>query len=223
MKLGNRVAPSRFLLFLLISIVSGALACPWMGWRNGFLIGFDVGSALFLVSLVPLLRASSVAEMRVHAAENDANRAVLLAITATVMLVILGSVALELAKQGGPNTWTITLVVVTLALSWLFTNSIFALHYAHMFYQGSGERAGDCGGIEFPGTPKPDYLDFLYFAFCLGMTFQTSDTNIQVTRIRRVATLHAMLGFVFSIGVIAFTINVLGGVGGAGTVPAAVR
>ncbi|MEI9926827.1 MAG: DUF1345 domain-containing protein [Sphingomonas sp.] len=93
-------------------------------------------------------------------------------------------------------------------VSWVFSNLVYTLHYAHMFYQ-EGD-VGDCGGFEFPDTPEPDYWDFIYFAFCLGMTFQTSDVTITHVRVRRAVTLHCLAAFVFNLGVIAFSINVLG-------------
>ena len=83
------------------------------------------------------------------------------------------------------------------------------LHYAHGYYV-QDESGGDCRGLDFPGTRTPDYGDFAYFAFTLGMTFQTSDVAISSPATRRVVLLHTFAAFVFNIGVIAFTINLLG-------------
>ena len=102
------------------------------------------------------------------------------------------------------------MILATLILCWLFGNFVYALHYAHMFYR-QDEEGADCRGIEMPGTAQPNYWDFVYFAFTLGMTFQTSDTSITSTRYRRVVIFHCFAGFVFNIGILAFTINVLGG------------
>jgi len=99
-------------------------------------------------------------------------------------------------------------VVATLALAWLFSNSVYALHYAHLFY-----RSGSKGGLEFKGEAVPDYGDFVYFAFTLGMTFQTSDVTITSRAMRRAVVLHCLAAFLFNLGVIAFTINVLGAKG----------
>ena len=70
---------------------------------------------------------------------------------------------------------------------------------------------GSKGGLKFSGTGNPDYSDFVYFAFTLGMTFQTSDTAVETRHMRQIVTVHSLLAFVFNIGVLAFTINVLGG------------
>ena len=81
-------------------------------------------------------------------------------------------------------TASIVLIVATLALAWLFANMVFTLHYAHLYYLQKGGR--DRGGIQVPGVKEPDYWDFLYFAFTLGMTFQTSDVTISDAHVRRV-------------------------------------
>ena len=94
-------------------------------------------------------------------------------------------------------------------LAWLFSNVVYALHYAHLFYM-PGDEGKDCGGLAVPKTDEPDYWDMLYFAFTIGMTFQTSDVEIESRDIRRVAMLHGLIAFVFNLGVLAFTINVLG-------------
>ena len=87
---------------------------------------------------------------------------------------------------------------------------MFTLHYAHAYYVRAND-GHDSGGFDFPGTATPDYRDFAYFAFTLGMTFQTSDVAITAPALRHVALLHCFGAFVFNIGVIAFAINVLGG------------
>jgi uncharacterized membrane protein len=79
-----------------------------------------------------------------------------------------------------------------------------------MFYRADSKSGDDCGGIEMPGTKEPDYWDFVYFSFTLGMTFQTSDTAVTSGVFRRVIIFHCLAAFVFNIGVLAFTINVLG-------------
>lgn len=83
---------------------------------------------------------------------------------------------------------------------------LYALHYAHLFY-GQGNTDG---GLSFPDTDTPDYLDFVYFAFTLGMTFQTSDVAINSRTIRRVVLAQSLAAFIFNIGILAFTINTLG-------------
>lgn len=208
-KLGSTIAPPRFLLFCLLLPAVTVAATQWLGVGRAVLAGFDVASIVFLLSLTPLFRRGEAAQMRQASQRNDANRAVLLGITGAVMAVILVAVAKEL--QGKSDPIAITLVVATLALAWLFSNVVYALHYAHLYYADDDGQPGDDGGVDFPKCLEPDYWDFVYFSFTLGMTFQTSDVDVTARGIRRVVIGHCLLAFVFNLGVIAFTINVIGG------------
>lgn len=206
--IGNWLAPARYVLFILSFAVAGVVASHWVTVGESVMVGFDVAALLFLGSVVTLFD-DGVEDMRARAKANDANRATLLATTALVMLAILVAVGAELS--GKPDKLAISLVIGTLVIAWLFSNTVYALHYAHLFYTSSSGK-GDDGGIEFPGTAKtPDYWDFLYFSWTLGMTFQTSDVSISSRHVRKVVTFHCLAAFVFNLGVLAFTINVLGG------------
>jgi uncharacterized membrane protein len=208
LNLGRRIAPPRFLTFIALIVIGVVFGIPRFGWSIGSMAAFDVAALVFFLSVTPLFN-DKAEEMRASAKRNDANRALLLGITGLVSMVVLVSVASELMQKGAPKPFMIVLIIGTLALSWLFSSLIYTLHYAHLFY---GDADGqDCGGLDFPGTPEPDYWDFLYFATCLSMTFQVSDMNITSARIRRVVMFHCLAAFVFNLGIIAFTINVLGG------------
>lgn len=205
--MGNVVAPPRFVAFIAMMLVAGLIAIPALGWRLGFILSFDLAAFCFLASCWPLLKHDP-ADMRETANSNDANRALLLGITATVLIVIMAVVAGELMQHESPQGWSIAVIIATLALAWLFSNTVYTLHYAHMFYSPDGQ-ARDKGGLAFPGTTEPDYRDFVYFAFCLGMTFQTSDVEISDRRFRQVVTFQCLAAFVFNLGILAFTISVL--------------
>jgi uncharacterized membrane protein len=208
-QVGRHVAPPRFIAFGLVLAIAVAAAWSVFHLRVGrsVLIGFDIAAALFLLSLAPLLD-DRTEEMRQRSEENDANRAGLLALTALVLMVILIAVASELA--GRPSGTAVALVIGTLTLAWLFANTVWALHYAHVYYSDADADQKDDGGLGFPNCEEPSYWDFLYFSFTLGMTFQTSDVTITSARMRRIALGQCMAAFVFNLGVLAFTINVLG-------------
>jgi len=208
--IGNRLAPARFLFAAVVGMIATAIAISVSDWRVGTMIGFDAAAALFLLSTIPLFRRGNAVSMRQAALRNDANRAGLLVITGIVMLVILVAVAAELSQRRAPKPLDVAAIIATLALAWSFSNMVYALHYAHIFYIAD-KNGKDQGGIHFPGTDEPDYWDFTYFAFTLGMTFQTSDTDITSPRIRKIATFHSLAAFIFNIGILAFTINVIGG------------
>jgi uncharacterized membrane protein len=207
-RLGRKIAPWRFLAFIGVFIAGLAILVPWLGLGIGTMVAFDIASALFLALTAPLL-GSEANEMRQYARDNDANRASLLGLSAVVSLVVLVSVASEM-HGGKGNAITTTLLIATLVLAWLFSNTVYALHYAHVYYFDDGTGV-DSAGIEIPGCDEPDYWDFVYFSFTLGMTFQTSDSQITSWRIRRISIGHCLAAFVFNLGVLAFSINVIGG------------
>ncbi len=208
MQLGKKIAPAPFVSFAIVFVAALALLVPMLGKGRGTMAAFDIAALLFLVIVTPLLR-SRADDMRQRAKDNDANRVLLLGITSIVMVVILISVASETISDTNAPLWT-ALIVATLALSWLFSNTVYALHYAHLFYTDDAS-GNDSGGIDVPKCDEPDYWDFLYFSFTLGMTFQTADVDITSARVRRTTIGHTLAAFVFNIGVLAFTINVLGG------------
>jgi uncharacterized membrane protein len=205
--IGNVIAPWRFLLFVALLIAGSLLGARVLHARTlGFMAGFDVAAVLFLASCLSLLGTRGTAEIRDHANANDANRTFLLGITGVVMAVLLVAIGAE-AMGTNPQPFTKGLIIFTLAVAWLFSNTIYALHYAHLAY---GDECHECVGLEFPGTAEPDYWDFVYFAFTCGMAFATSDVQITGQHMRRVVTIHCLAAFAFNIGVLAFTINVLG-------------
>jgi uncharacterized membrane protein len=204
----SRIAPPRFLLFLALEVIATPIATALAGWHVGVMAGFDLAALAFLIACWPLLD-DKPDEMRELAKRNDANRLMLLIVTGVVMLTVLVAIAAELRAKNADSPGSISLIVASLALAWLFSNTVYALHYAHLFYS-EGED-GDQGGLDFPKTEEPNYWDFVYFAFCLGMTFQTSDVDTTDRRMRQTVTAHCLAAFVFNLGVVAFTINVLGG------------
>lgn len=206
--LGRTIAPPRFVLFVGVLAVGLAALIPTLGRTRGTMAAFDIAATLFLAVVAPLLWHDEAERMRAAARTNDANRAVLLGFTGVTSLVILVSVASEL--KGRNDALALTLVVATLVLAWLFSNVVYALHYAHLYYLGD-EQGRDAGGLDVPGADTPDYWDFLYFSFTLGMTFQTSDVTVKSGKMRRVVLGQSLAAFVFNLGVLAFTINVIGG------------
>jgi uncharacterized membrane protein len=205
--IGNRIAPPRFLAFLAALIVGcGAAYALLDNWALAAMGGFDVAAILFLASCATLLGTREARVIREHAQANDANRGLLLVVTGIVMGVLLIAISAE-AVGRNPQPLTKGLIIVTLALAWLFANMVYAFHYAHLVYN---KPDVGCLGLEFPRTTHPVYWDFVYFAFTCGMAFATSDVVITESHMRKIVTIHCLAAFAFNIGVIAFTINVLG-------------
>ena len=204
--IGNIIAPARFILFMAVLMLATPTAIALIGnWRLGMMAGFNCAAFVFLVSCYSVLSTREEAEIRQHAAENDANRVGLLVISGIVMTVLLIAITAEIVGRN-PEPATKVLIVLTLVLAWLFSNMVYAFHYAHLAYTAP---SSSCDGFEFPGTPEPVYWDFVYFAFTCGMAFATSDVQITNEQVRRVVTFHCLAAFAFNIGVLAFSINLL--------------
>jgi uncharacterized membrane protein len=205
--LGHRVAPPRFVLFAAVLVVLSLVAViAGIKVQIAVLGSFDVATLVFLLSALPLLN-DDVATMRSTAAANDANRAGLLALTMLVLMVVLVAVGTLIAHPDA-DWFEVPLILSSLALAWTFANTIFAFHYAHLYYQRRDGK--DRAGLNFPGGATPGYWDFLYFSFTLGMTFQTSDVVIEGARMRRIALVHGVAAFLFNLGILAFAINTVG-------------
>ena len=207
MNLGKRIAPPRFVAYAV------ALACiaAWALTRERLalpmlLAGFDIATFVFLASLTPLFRVRSPKAIARHASENDANRVAMLIVSVAISAIVFGALVLVVSSK---SDYSKALVIATLATSWVFVNVIYALHYAHLYYRGGKGAGGYAGGLSIPSTDTPDYFDFLHFSLILGMTFQTADINITSTAIRRVSTWHCLESFVFNIGILAFSINMI--------------
>jgi uncharacterized membrane protein len=198
-----------FLLFLLLFVALTPALAPLLSIERSLLIAFDVAAATFITGVAIQLGRAPAAMLRVQAARNDAGRILMLIIVAIVSLVVLVVVGLELGRAGERDSIKIALITVTLLIAWLFANLVYAVHYAHMFYDQSGASA-DHAGLQFPETPEPDFWDFCYFAFVIGATFQVSDVQITSGRIRRVVAVHSLVAFLFNIGILALTVNVIG-------------
>jgi uncharacterized membrane protein len=176
---------------------------------KALLLGFDVGVLTYLVALALLFRQTNSPDlMRGQARRQDTGRWGVL----WTALGLTGFVALalttELGAAKGGDVRALFIAAASIVLSWLFINVMFALHYAHGFYGNFGKQHE---GLEFPGTPEPDYWDFTYFAIVIGMTFQVSDVQITSRYLRRVALMHSVIAFFYNVFIIAISVNIAAG------------
>ncbi|MEO6969008.1 MAG: DUF1345 domain-containing protein [Rhodanobacteraceae bacterium] len=196
------VCAAIFFVLIIVLIVSG------MQPALGVLLAFDIATVIFLGSTVWMFAHSKTSSMRQRARTQDEGYWGFLLSSAGVSGIALVALGVELHASKGGGVIAIVLAACSLLLAWLFFNTIFALHYAHEFY---GDSGGKNSGLEFPGTKEPDYWDFVYFAFVIGMTFQVSDVQISEREIRRVALAHAVIAFFFNVIIIALSVNVVAG------------
>src|SRR4029453_8050715 len=140
--------------------------------------------------------------IRRRAAVEDEGQWAILVLTVVAALASLAAIFAELGSAGR-RPGQVAPAAVTILLSWAFIHTIFALHYAHEFYDET-----DGGGLIFPGKDAPDYWDFIYFSFVIGMTSQVSDVGITSKRIRRTAAAHGIVSFIFNAALLALTVNI---------------
>lgn len=189
-----------------------ALLIPFTAWWRvtRLLVAWDGGALLYLVLVFHLIASSDVHRIRANAARQDEGRYAMLGVTVTAALASLAAIVVELASagNGAATRQPIHLVLagVTIVLSWALIHTMFALHYAHEFYDDS--TATD-QALAFPGgEQEPDYWDFVYFSFVIGMTSQVSDVGITSKRIRRTAAAHGVVSFFFNAALLALTVNI---------------
>ena len=170
--------------------------------------GWDVGGLSLLVLAWLAIGGCDAALTQNRAASQDPGRTtVYVLITLTSAFSLFAAVALaHRAKtmMGGDTLTAALLCIMTVAVSWLVTNTALTLRYAHLYYREDHEGVG---GVDFPGNARPTYLDFAYFAFTIGMTFQTSDVQIKSPAIRATVLAHAMLSFAYNTAILAFALQ----------------
>ncbi len=178
---------------------------------------WDSGMVAFLVLTWFVMQRATPDSMRRNAQRQDEGRGVILSlITASACASLLAiAFALKTGQTASLHLLALhlTLAIATIVGSWLLVHTIFALHYAHAYYQPAGKTAEDedAQGLDFPSDWNPDYWDFLYFSFIIGMTSQVSDVQVNSRVMRKLALLHGILSFFFNTAILAMSINIIAG------------
>lgn len=177
------------------------------------MIGWDTFSVCMLVMTWITFFITNATQIRIQSKVQDPNRSVIFIIILICALAsFLTVLLLIVTKKEGQDgaAWRLAIAVAGMIFSWFLIHTSFTLRYAHIFYGDHETKPNThAGGLDFPGDTLPDYLDFAYYSFVLGMTFQVSDVQITSRRFRRLALLHGLISFVFDTIMIALTINIL--------------
>jgi uncharacterized membrane protein len=187
-----------------------ALTLPGAAWT---LIAWNIGALLYLVLAWEMTHRTPVQTILDRAADQDEGATAILVLIAIGAAAVLLAVGTQLAQvkdlHGVQKAAHIGLAALTVVTSWVFTQVLFALHYAHDFYAARGR--GEPDPLQFPGTPDPTYSDFFYFACIIGTASQTADVSFATSGVRPIGTLHCVLAFFFNATLLALSINLVAG------------
>jgi uncharacterized membrane protein len=179
-------------------------------WRTvtRLLTAWDFGILLYLILISVMMSKSDIDTIRLRAAEQDVGALIILVFTILTVMASVVAIVEELAiAKDQYATPRIILTAITIVLSWMFMQTMFALHYTHEYYNNRARTQNN--GLEFPDDNlQPDYWDFIYFSFIIGTAAQTADINITSKSFRRLVTLHCVIVFFFNMTILALTINI---------------
>ena len=200
----------RLLIAVPLGVLAGGISAFFFPWQLSVLIGWDVVAAFVAVSVWTFVAVLDARETEEVSTREDDSRAAadLVMVVASVISVVGVVLGLAHARNRSDVVSAVLtgIAVFTVFLSWFTVHTLFVLRYARLYY---GEPRG---GIEFGDDKEPpDYMDFVYFSFTIGMTFQVSDTDVDKRQIRRAVTRHALLSYIFGTVIVGIAINVVGG------------
>jgi uncharacterized membrane protein len=198
-------ARPRTFISIAIGILAFVLLPGSLRLVTRLLVGWDIFVAFYLVLVFTMVLRSGIVHIRRNAVLQDDGRFLILLVTALGAFASIAAIVFELgaSNRSAPG---LALATVTIALSWAAVHTAFSLHYAHEYYRGKKP-----GGLQFPNGDQhedADYWDFVYFSFVIGMTAQVSDVGITDKMIRRTATVHGIISFVFNTALLALMVNI---------------
>jgi uncharacterized membrane protein len=204
---------------LAVSFLAAALV--WFGLRGRVqpstqcIATWDVFALCVLLLAWLTIVTTPPHKLRTRAQEQDVSRTVIFIFV--VMAACAGLFAVGFLFFGNKGVvhrphffFHLLMSLIAVVSSWMLVHTVFGLRYAHTFYGDPDGPEGPlqhAGGLDFPGGRLPDYMDFAYFSFVIGMTFQVSDVQITSREFRKLVLLHGMLSFGFNTVILALTIN----------------
>lgn len=191
------------------SLLIYILTPKWLQLYTRIIIAWNAGVIVFLASVFLMTSRATSEKMRSQAQRQDESRWIILIVV--VVAACTSLLAIVFMLNGSKNSQPLLILHIILALftifaSWLLIHTMFALHYAHLYYQNNHQQLEP---LEFPGEKLPDYTDFIYFSLGIGMTSQVADVQIASRILRRLALVHQVLSFFFNTLILALAINIM--------------
>jgi uncharacterized membrane protein len=202
----------RTMIALALGVLAGA-ACTQAALETRVVIGCAVGATVYLASVFWMMARVDEHGMLKNARRQDVAPMSILVIAVGTATLGVFAIVVHLTGLGGLKGWAkaaqVGLALWSVVAGWAATHLAFTLHYAHEFYRRGAD--GEHGGVEIPNCPHPDYWDFVYFAFTIGVAAATADANITSRAIRRVATVQGVIAFFYNLAILGLFVNVAAG------------
>ncbi len=200
------------MIMLVVGVAATIVTASFGQWAYAPTVGWCFAAAIYSIWVWVAIWNKNAKQTEDLAGAEEPSRSVADLLVVILSIASLFSVAYVLVQassaHGGTKLLLALLALVSVALSWFLLHTLYTLRYAVLYY------TGDNGGVDFNQTDNPQYTDFAYLAFVLGMTFQVSDTNITSHTIRVTALKHSLLSFLFGSVILASTVNLIAGLSG---------
>jgi len=214
--INNLNAAHKLVIGIILGIIAYFLTSKYVqGNTERFLTAWNIFSFSYLTLNWITFWSVNAHQIRREAAIQNVGRILvfMVALTATlVALIAVMQLLLNKINSLGQMSFSLATGISGLLLSWILLHSIFTLRYAHVFYANHKlDKDKHAGGLVFPEEPHPDFIDFAYYSFVIGMTFQVSDVSATSKALRRLTLLHSLISFAFNTIIVALTVNVIAG------------
>lgn len=198
---------TRLVVMLVVGVVVGVAVGVRGDWALAVILGWAAACITYIGWVWAVIGRQDAVSTARHATREDPSRGITEFLILLAGLASLGAIGVLLlgttVSAGSQRGLLAGVAIVSVALSWVLVHTLFTLRYASLYYSSSP------GGINFNQTEAPQYGDFAYLAFTIGMTYQVSDTSIQTHAVRMTALRHALLAFPFGSVILATLINLV--------------
>lgn len=203
----------RMVISLALAVTAFLLTHAKLSWPATSLVTWiSFALAIVIMDWIIILNAHPK-EIRKIAKLQDSSRTLIFLFVIVASLISLGAILFLLkgtkGQAGADVTGHILLAMASVIVSWWLVHTLFTMRYAHLYYNAIDGETTPVGGLQFPDETEPDYLDFVYFSFVIGMTFQVSDVEVSERPIRRLVLMHGLISFAFNTAIVALSINVV--------------
>jgi uncharacterized membrane protein len=211
--IANLGAKRRVLIAIALGVVAYVALPRSVSWNTRVIVSWNAAALTDLALAWTIVGISDAKATREHALSQDTSGYVIflfVLFAACASIVVIALVAGTIKDlEAWSKAWRLTLTVIALTSSWLLIQTLFAFHYARRYYREEKHSPAQAGGLAFPGGADPDYTDFAYYSFVVGMTSQVSDVQVLSSKMRRLTLVHGVIAFFFNIAVLALSINII--------------